>query len=435
MLKKSIVLTTALVVAGSVAIDAAVAQTAPGARPTTTMAPSGAPDPSPFGNSPQAGMVSPGALMRSDGPATPLAMAAPPGKVVAPPSTKPGQYVDPKRGFFVPVPPGARVIELAGKAGLSVQSRRGYAINLQTGDSSPSTGLASMVAKLDERYLGDGKPWTSKLMESETTVAGMEARQALYEAGPMRVRLVIARAKRTDFVFMFFAPKQAFERLHPEFEWLLGHFQAAADDRPDTVAVAAPAPGAATSAAKPLHAAPKASAMADGRPAPAAPTPAVKNASQRFNEPGFGYAIDFPADWEMEKSAAYTAIFSGRQGTSAYDAIVSVQNVQPAKSGKPEDAVRMAFQDLKSQLGKTAAGLEFDGEKAVSYSKRGVTLAGRQFVATYNHGGRVYRKWALVLPRPTGDVAHVWSYTAPANRFDAYRPVAENMLRSWIIAN
>ncbi|MCG8557164.1 MAG: hypothetical protein MJD61_18035, partial [Proteobacteria bacterium] len=184
----------------------------------------------------------------------------------------------------------------------------------------------------------------------------------------------------------------------------------------------------------PLHSGAEAKALAVGRPQPAVAAAPTGRTTNRFDEPGFGYVIEYPADWQMEKAAAYTTVFSGRRGTPAYDAIVSVQNVQPA-AADTADAVRLAYDDLKAQLADAAEGLAIDAEKDVSYAKRGVRLAGRQFVATYNHGGRQFRKWALVLPRPSGDITHVWSYTAPASRFDAYRPVAETMLRSWIIAN
>jgi len=377
----------------------------------------------------------PGHAAPSGQPGSPPAMS-PPGQVITEAKTDPGRYVDPTRGFFMPVPPGSRVISLAGKAGLSVQSRRGYAINIQTGDTNPEMDLVHMVAKLDERYVGHGKPWRSKLMESETQVGGMAARQALYDAGAMQVRMVIARAKRTDFVFMFFAPKHSFERMHPEFEWLLGHFQPAPDDRPERIADATPTrPPTKEIKKPPLHTAAKPKAMADGRPQRMAAAAPTGRSTNRFDEPGFGYAIDYPADWEMEKAAAYTTVFSGRQGTPAYDAIVSVQNVQPARTSQAEDAVRLAFNDLKAQLSAAAEGLAINAEKDISYAKGGLKLAGRQFVATYSHGGRAFRKWALVLPRPEGDIAHVWSYTAPASRFDDFRPVAETMLRSWIIAN
>ena len=66
----------------------------------------------------------------------------------------------------------------------------------------------------------------------------------------------------------------------------------------------------------------------------------------------------------------------------------------------------------------------------MTYAKGGLILAGRQFVASYEHNGRRFRKWALVLPRPDGEVAHIWSYTAPVEQFDTYRPVAEQMLNS-----
>lgn len=37
------------------------------------------------------------------------------------------------------------------------------------------------------------------------------------------------------------------------------------------------------------------------------------------------------------------------------------------------------------------------------------------------------------MPRPTGTVVHIWSYTSPEGQFDTYSPQAEAMRKSWVI--
>ena len=105
-----------------------------------------------------------------------------------------------------------------------------------------------------------------------------------------------------------------------------------------------------------------------------------------------------------------------------------MQNVKPEGAGV--DAAKAAYDELKASLTKQAHGVEFVGEKTVTYVKYGMHLEGQQFVANYDHQGQRFRKWALVIPRPEGGVAHIWSYTAPVAQFDTYRPIAEKILNS-----
>ena len=104
-----------------------------------------------------------------------------------------------------------------------------------------------------------------------------------------------------------------------------------------------------------------------------------------------------------------------------------MQNVRPEGEG---DVARVAIENLKANLAQQARRVQFVGEKPVTYAKYGLKLEGHQFVASYDHQGQRFRKWALVIPRPEGGIAHIWSYTAPASQFDTYRPVAERILNS-----
>ena len=341
---------------------------------------------------------------------------------------RPKTFASEARGFVMPVPPGAKVEAREGGAQVAVQSRRGYAVNLQTADANPDVPLKSMIGRLDDRYLGEGRPWSAKVLQRETRVHGMPAMEAVYAGGSTKVRAVIARGAETDFVFLFFAPATMFEQFDSEFTWILENFRPA---EPELAGLAAP-----ESKPAPLHSGEVPAALATGRPAPepqqtaAAPAPAVR----RFDDPGFGYVMEYPDEWVVEKAQAFTTLFSGRKGTPAYDAIVSVQNVR-AGEGVENAGAEAVLRSLKEQLGSGTRGLKIVGEKAVTYDRDGHRLEGRQFVADYEHGGRAFRKWTLVVPRPGGDVAHVWSYTAPLEFFETYRPVAEGMLRSWTISD
>lgn len=342
-------------------------------------------------------------------------------------NANPVAYRDPKRGFVIAAPPGARFDRREENGQVLIQSRKGYGLSIQAGDANPSVSTHDMFARLESQYLGASKPWNKKSSEDRAIIGGLEAGTAIYEAGSSRTQVIIARGAKTDFVFMFFAPLSRFEELSSELQWILTSFRPAPGEelpgvKPIVESKAAPEP-------KPeLRAEPTPEVMA-AKPAEPEPAPEPSNPMMKvFSESGYGYQVAYPSDWNLEKMSAFTNVISGRKGTAAYDAMITMQNVKPSETAG--DPAQSAFTDLKSSLTSQALNVAFMGEKPVTYSKNGVTLTGRQFVANYEHGGRAFRKWALVLPRPDGQVAHIWSYTAPLDSFETYRPIAEGILNS-----
>jgi len=355
--------------------------------------------------------------------APPNAASSIPGTMNAAPE-KPVAYQSAERGYMLVAPPGARFQERPGGQQIAIQSRKGYGVNIQTGDANPSIDTEQMFHKLEAQYLGDGKPWSRKTGQEEAVIAGLSAGVTYYEAGSTKTKVVIVRGMKTDFVFMFFAPFRHYEKLSVEFDWILASFRPAPAELPsEPVKLAEKVPPEAKQ--PPLRAEPAPEAIPAGRPKPmetaSAPDVVV------FSEAGYGYRVEYPSEWQLEKLSAFTNAISGPRGTPAYDAIVSLQNVKPSGNG---DVARIAIDNLKASLAQQARGVRFIGEKPVTYAKYGLTLEGHQFVANYDHQGQRFRKWALVLPRPEGGIAHIWSYTAPAAQFDTYRPVAERILNS-----
>ncbi len=314
-------------------------------------------------------------------------------------------YLHPVRKFTLAIPPGMEVFERGETAQILIRSRQGYMINVQTGDAKPKVSLSQMTAKLEARYLGPGKPWTQKTNHRNLSVAGLAANENIYEGAGTRVRVVIARGQKSDFVFMFFAPREAYESLAPKFDWVLANFQPNPAARL-TAAGGGPSPGAGAKTGVP---------------------------PKRFAEPGYGYSIQYPGDWVVTLSSADTAAFSGKKGTDAFHAIVIIQNVKPPEAKTPAQAAVMALADLKASLSREASNVVFVGEQPLAYKNENLSLEGRQMIVTYTFSGERFRKWVLVLPRPSGTVAHIWSYTAPDSRFGTFRPFADAMLKSWTI--
>ncbi len=125
--------------------------------------------------------------------------------------------------------------------------------------------------------------------------------------------------------------------------------------------------------------------------------------------------------------------FSGRQGTEAFYAVVSIQNVEPPSASDSGQATAAVVSDLKSQWAAGATDVGYFGEGPITYENNGLRLQGHQFLVVYTEGGQRFKQWTVVVARPAGTVVHVWSYAAPDGLFPVFRPVAEAMRKTWVI--
>jgi hypothetical protein len=150
-----------------------------------------------------------------------------------------------------------------------------------------------------------------------------------------------------------------------------------------------------------------------------------------FDQPRFGYSIRYPAGWDIEHPASFTAVFGGKFGTEAFHSTISIQNVAPPKPGNPMESGSAVFKDMLRQLEKDAVDSSVQAVKPFALERGEHSLAGYQIVADYTKKGELFRQWLVVLPRRDGSVVHVWSYTAPGEDFATYLPIAKAMLDSW----
>ena len=324
-------------------------------------------------------------------------------------AASPGAYPDPKGRFVLAVPPDTQVTKKGDGSQVAIEARQGYRITLQTSPSNGAVSLSDMARKLEARHLGPFKIWRVKLGERATSVGDLPALEMGYEGSGTRVRVFIMRGRKTDFVFMFFAAPRIFDEMVTNFDWVLQNFQLASDELPSGQT---------------------ASGQAAPKPAPPQATP---SAERRFADRELGYAIDYPGDWMMEKPTAFSTVFSGRQGTEAYYATVRIQNVKPQAANDPKQAMVGVLGDLKAKLAAGAGELAYLAEGPFLYDRQGVRLEGHQFMVAYVNEGQRFRQWTIVMPRSSGTVTHIWSYASQDRRFDAFRPVAEKMLRSWTL--
>ena len=296
-----------------------------------------------------------------------------------------------------------RLIERGDDQHLSISSRRGYMISIQSGSARPHIPLTAMPSLLESRYFGPGKPWTMRGESRSLKVAGLRAREIMYAGANTRARVVVARGAQNDFVFIFFASNRNFQTLVAEFDWVLENFK---PDEADLVIA---------EEENPLK------------------KKIIAFYPQRFSEPGYGYSMDYPADWVLSKQSMVTTMFSGREGTPGYAAVVSVQNVKQPSATTSMEAATAALNDLRNSLERSVKDISYEIDQPWTYQHGTLGLEGRQLVVSYIHAGKWFQKQVIVVPRPSGQIAQVWTFTAPKHEFTNFQPTALRLLESWMI--
>lgn len=338
-----------------------------------------------------------------------LCLALPGGALRAASGKSPGDillYTDPDRGYSLPIPPGADVPPRATPGPVRINSRKGYVVTVQAADVSRSTSLADLLARFEAENLGEGKRWNHKVAGRPIVVAGLPGIDATYVSTNTRGRVVMVRGARTDHVLIFMVAPDRFQELAGEFEWILAHFE--------------PGPG-------------EGQQKTIARAAAPAPAAAPVRLDRRFADPGLGFAIAYPGDWIVERESAYLVVFSGAKGTDAYRATVSIENVRPPAAEGPAAAFAAVLADFKTRLTRAVPDLRFEAETPLFRGEGESRVEGMQFLVGYSRGGEAFRKWVVVMRHAGLPVTHIWSYTAPADRFAIFHPMAEAMLESWMI--
>ena len=306
-------------------------------------------------------------------------------------------YTHPISRFTIAVPPGAQLSERDEKnPQISIRSRKGYRVNIQSGLARHEVLLKDMPLILETKYLGKGKPWNQKEKQKIKQISGLPAIESSYRGSNMRSRVDIIRGRKMDYVFIFFAAEREYQNLEHEYKWILANFKPGPDDtlKPNAI---------------------------------------VESNFIIFEEPGYGYSIKYPKDWVHMMPSKMTAMFSGVEGSPAYSAIVSVQNISPPKVETSEDAARAVLSELKLTLKKSALSLRVRYDKPWNYVREPFHLNGRELIFSYSHAGQNFLKKIIIVPRPFRKLAHIWSYTAPTEIYDTYKEIANKILLSWTI--
>ncbi|MCX6010262.1 MAG: hypothetical protein NTW48_09610 [Chloroflexi bacterium] len=153
-----------------------------------------------------------------------------------------------------------------------------------------------------------------------------------------------------------------------------------------------------------------------------------------FEEPGYGYTIRYPADWEYETGQNGTVTFMSKQGVQA-SGTLAILNQASTKIGgiyKDVDAVMNAA--INQQKDEDAGAMIYEAEPFTYIVEGGQQVIGKMVTMEYTDQGRKARRQVAVIPHNIdGESFHIVIYYAPVDVFDANHPTVQAMLQSWIL--
>jgi hypothetical protein len=314
-------------------------------------------------------------------------------------------YTHSEKGFQVLVPGDAILVD--GEAGMdaSIRSRKGWGVNIQSAVANPQTGVDEMLGRLESKYLGSDKTWTQKLSGMNIMAFGRPGYDGAYAGSGMKARVVLLRTADLDFVLMFIAPENAYMSAQATFDRILSSF------KPATV---------------------------EGVPQLTQP-PVVEAQGGtdliRFHDTELGYSMVSPGNWKIGRPNQSTTVFSGPPGTEAAYAAVTVQNVAPPATGTARLSVDAVLQELRAQMAYSLSNIRHVSGQPFTLPSTSGPIQVVQFVSDYRRGDVDFRQWTLAMPRPGGDIVHVWTYIAPLDRFATFQALAEQMAGSWTVVS
>jgi hypothetical protein len=167
--------------------------------------------------------------------------------------------------------------------------------------------------------------------------------------------------------------------------------------------------------------------------APRTTRPSAPRLDQKFADRSLGFSVAYPESWIAARENPFLVVFSGREGTEAYRVTVGIENVRPPGAATPTAATAAVIADFKTRLARAVPDLRTEAETPIFRGEGDKRIEGSQFLVNYRLGDESFRKWVVIMRRAAAPVVHIWSYTAPSDRFDAFRLIAEAMLESWTI--
>lgn len=154
----------------------------------------------------------------------------------------------------------------------------------------------------------------------------------------------------------------------------------------------------------------------------------VDTTPQVYEDTAGKYSLTRPGDWTAEQSGK-SVLFSGREGTPSYSSAVTIQAIDISTAKPNQDPAKMVEDDLKDQIKTQTKDAKFleEGNATLASDK---DIHGRYFVVTYTYKDTPMEKMQYLFINKDRSLLYSWSYTSPAEQYQADLPKAKAMLDS-----
>ncbi|MBM3255974.1 MAG: DUF4190 domain-containing protein [Candidatus Moranbacteria bacterium] len=158
----------------------------------------------------------------------------------------------------------------------------------------------------------------------------------------------------------------------------------------------------------------------------AAQTVAEIALGKTFSDAGLGYSINYPSDWESQKTEAAVE-FKNSSGM-----IFRVQNALFKSRGGAYENLDDAVAKLKETIKQTDPNAKFGQENEISHDLvDGTSMPGKGMEVEMKAAGTTYKGVMVALSYLKGSVFYVVEYYAPADKYAEVTKIAAAMIQSW----
>lgn len=157
-----------------------------------------------------------------------------------------------------------------------------------------------------------------------------------------------------------------------------------------------------------------------------------------FAEKGFGYTLRYPQGWTLTRPGGYVVVIGGAGNSPQSTSVVSIDNRLSPHPGEPVRGANAVFEQYLAEVKANAPQSTVERQspfhqKGQNAQKQDRGPVGFQAVVQFNGDSTRLSQWAVVLPRKSGTIVHVWTFTAPLETFEQSLPSARAILDSWLL--
>jgi len=152
-----------------------------------------------------------------------------------------------------------------------------------------------------------------------------------------------------------------------------------------------------------------------------------------FQSSELGYRIEYPRNWVYTQTKPNIIIFSGAEGTPAYYATVNIQNLASTRMGGRFNTVDDVINHYQGQMLSGASNVTMSKPESFTFESGGKQITGKVFEITYTRDKENFKQLLVIFPRFDQRLFYSFNYTAPVKDYDTYRPIATEMLNTWVI--